>query len=359
MTAINTWRPRDGDGGRRDELRAFVQCDYCLPPRSMPGSATELRRVGWRFDDLERGPHGCPICPPRPPGAGRMRLSPPSESPALPNVIVIGATKAGTTALHDYLDLHPEVAMAVDKELDFFVDPQCGERTHEYASFFDGTSPLRGESSPRYTIDPIVPGVPGRIRALVPDVRLIYLVRDPVARALADYAQYAAIWEPLPIEDAFRDLGDPYNRYTAPGLYARQLESYLEFFPAEQILVVDQADLLAHRRRVLGEVFGFIGAAEDFVSQAFDTLINTTALRRRTTPAWRLLRGSRAVGLLKRLPPRPRELALAAGRRLVSRRRVPAADPSPELLERLRATFAGDAARLREMTGREFASWQV
>jgi hypothetical protein len=106
-------------------------------------------------------------------------------------------------------------------------------------------------------------------------------------------------------------------------------------------------------------VYRFLGVDDDFVSPDSDRLVNTTATRRRATPAWRVLRGSRAVGLLKRLPPRPRQLVLGAGRRLVSRSPAPVEDPSPELLERLRATFADDAARLRELTGRAFATWQV
>jgi Sulfotransferase domain len=325
----------------------------------MPGSVAHLRRLGWHFEDLERGPHRCPICPPRSSGKRRLRLSEPSAAPALPNVIVIGAQKAGTTALHDYLDLHPEVAMAVDKELDFFVDPDWGRRTDEYATFFDGRSRLRGETSPRYTMDPIAPGVPERIRATVPEVRLIYLVRDPVARALADYAQYVAVWEDISPDEAFRDLGEPYDRYTAPGLYARQLERYLEVFPSQQIMIVDQADLLDDRRRVLQEVFRFVGADEGFVSSDFDRLLNTSASRRRTTRAWRLLRGSRAAGLVKRLPPAPRRVMQQAGRRIVSRPARPPPEPAPELKERLRATFEADVARLRERTGREFKTWQV
>jgi hypothetical protein len=359
VAILNTWRPRAGGSDPGEQLHALVQCDYCLPPRTMPGSAAHLRRVGWQFDDLEHGPHRCPICPPGSSGKRRLRLSEPSEAPALPNVIVIGAQKAGTTALHDYLDLHPEVAMAVDKELDFFVDPDCGQRTEEYASFFDGRSPLRGETSPRYTMDPIAQGVPGRIRATVPEVKLIYLVRDPIERALADYAQYAAVWEAVTPGEAFRDLGDPYDRYTAPGLYARQLERYLGVFPPEQIMVVDQAELLQDRRSVLREVFRFIGADEDFESPDFDRLLNTSASRRRTTQAWRRMRGSRIAGLAKRLPPQPRRVTLGIARRLVSRPAKPPPEPTPELRERLRATFEADVARLRELTGRDFETWQL
>jgi hypothetical protein len=359
VAVLNTWRLPAGDGQGRTQLHAFVQCDFCVPARAMPGSAAELRRVGWRFDELETGLHRCPTCPPGRPDARRARLSPPSESPALPNLIVIGATKAGTTALHEYLDLHPEIQMAEEKELDFFLDPGCGERIDEYAGFFDGRSPLRGESSPRYTMDPMVPGVPEHIRAAVPDARLIYLVRDPVARALGDYAQYAAVWEAIPIEDAFRHLGDPFDRYTAPGRYAHQLARYLEVFPEQQVLVVDQAELLAERQRVLGDVFQFVGTSEDFVSEHFETTINTSAARRQTTSAWRRLRGSRALGLVKLLPPRPRELILGGARRLVSRRPQPLPEPTPELRARLESAFRDDAARLREMTGRKFPSWTV
>jgi hypothetical protein len=347
------------EGSRGKELHAFLRCDACLPPLAMPGSVDSLRRVGWRFDDFERGPHRCPVCPPRPPGAPRWRLSTPSESPALPNVIIIGAGKAGTTALHDYLDLHPEIAMAADKELNFFLDPDARERTDEYASFFDGTAPLRGESSPWYTADPLISGVPGRIASTIPDAKLIYLVRDPIARALGEYAQYAAVWDRIPIEHAFRHLGDPRDRYTALGRYAHQLDRYLKHFPTEQILVVDQAELLADRQRTLRTVFRFLGADEDFVSDRFDRLINTTAARRRTTPAWRRLRGSRVLGLIKRLPERWREALLGPARRLMSRPPEPRPEPSPELREELRTIYAEDVARFRELVGREFPSWQV
>jgi Sulfotransferase domain len=273
--------------------------------------------------------------------------------------MMVGAPKAATTALHEYLDVHPQIAMAVDKELNFFCDPNCAERLDDYARFFDGRSPFRGESSPWYAVDPIVPGVPERIRASLPDVKLIYLVRDPVERALGDYAQYAAVWEPIAMDQALRNLGDPYDRFTAPGLYARQLDRYLSVFSSEQIMVVDQADLLTAPERTLKDVFRFIGADNEFASPRFGVPVNTTALRRRSSALWRRLRGTRAVGLVKRLPPGPRELVLRPGRRLMSHRPTPRPAPSAELRARLRAAFADDAVRLRELTGREFASWQV
>ena len=356
---LNTWRLPGADDSAGEEIHAFLSCDFCLPPRAMPGSVPALRRVGWRFGDLDRGPHRCPVCPPGPDDGPRLRRSPASRSPKLPDVIVIGAPKAGTTALHAYLDVHPEIAMAVDKELNFFCDPDCVDRLDEYAHFFNGDSRLCGETSPWYAIDPIVTGVPERMRAALPDVKIIYLVRDPVDRALGEYAQYRAVWEPIPIEDAFRNLGDPHDRYTASGLYGRQLERYLSAFPAEQVLVVDQADLLTARQATLRGAFRFLGVEDSFASPQFAPRVNTTASRRQIGDAWRRLRGTRAVGLLKRLPPRPREMVLRPARRLLSHRPEPPPEPSPELRARLRNTFAPDSARLRQLTGREFASWQV
>ena len=357
MAVLNTWWMPAVDGSEGERLYAFFRCDYCLPARAMPGWVDAMRRIGWRFDDLERGPHRCPVCPPGSARSPRRRLSAPTHNPALPNLIIIGAAKAGTTALHAYLDRHPEIVMAEAKEVNFFDDPECNDHVDEYSTFFDGGSPVRGEASPRYTIDPLVPGVPERIRATVPEAKLIYLVRDPIERALRDYAQHAALWDPIPIDAAFAHAGNPYDIYTAVGMYAHQLELYLRVFPAERILVVDQAELMNSRQQTLREVFRFIGVDEDFVSAGFDTLVNTAAARRPMRSAWRRLRGSRTHGLVKRLPQRPREMLLVPARRLMSRRppRVPEADP--ELRERLRAVFAADVSRLRELTCREFATW--
>jgi Sulfotransferase family len=249
--------------------------------------------------------------------------------------------------------------MAEEKELDFFYDPACLERLDEYASFFDGDASLRGESSPRYTYAPRLPGVPERIRAAIPDVKLIYVVRDPVERALSHHMYYSAVWEELPLEEAFADVEDPYHLYAGPSRYAYQLELYLEVFPRDQIMVVDQADLLADGTATMSAVFRFLGVHTEPDSRSFNQLINPGSDRRRMVGPGRWLRASplaRAVGYL---PQRPREMLLRAARRTMLRRATPPPRPSPALRERLQAAFADDAMRLRELTGLEFPSWQV
>ena len=357
VTVLSTWTPPETQGAGPDGLHAYVLCDGCLPPPAMAGSAASLSRIGWRFGDLLEGPHRCPSCAYRGNRGSRRRLSPPRQRPALPNLLVIGATKAATTAVHSYLGLHPEIDMAPDKELNFFLDPDCVERLDEYKTFFDARFPFRGEASPLYTYAPNVPGVPRRVREAIPEAKLIYLVRDPVERTLSDYVHYAALWGPS--TDAFAHPEHAYNVYTAPSMYARQLEAYLAEFPREQILVVDQADLLADGKAMMRAIFRFLGADEDFTSPHFDDRVNPAESRRRMTRLGRWLRGSGLATALGRLPEGPRDLVLATARRVMFR--APSASPQldADLRERLRATFADDAARLRELTGLEFPSWQV
>jgi hypothetical protein len=110
------------------------------------------------------------------PGEGTRDLT-------LPNLIVIGAQKCGTSGLHYYLSLHPEVSMSTPKELNYFIAERNLPRGIEwYSRHFDPNARCRGEASPNYTAYPQHLGVPERIAAVVPDLRLVYIVSDPVER---------------------------------------------------------------------------------------------------------------------------------------------------------------------------------
>ena len=104
----------------------------------------------------------------------------------LPNLIVIGAERCGTSSLHRYLRSHPQVFMSKKKELNFFVAEREWRRGRSwYERQFPADAPVRGESSPAYTAYPVFSGVPARLAALVPDAQLLYLVRDPVERTIS------------------------------------------------------------------------------------------------------------------------------------------------------------------------------
>jgi Sulfotransferase domain len=243
-----------------------------------------------------------------------VRNGGPTQS-ALPNLVVIGAKKSATTSLYHYLAAHPEIAMAREKELDFFVAERNWSRgVGWYRQQFDAGAAVRGEASPYYTALPHHRGVAERMAGVIPDVRLVYVVRDPIERLISHHHMRVTTGrERRPLAAAIADLSE--SPYVAQGRYWMQLEPYLRSFEAEQVLVVDQDELGRDRGAVLRRVFGFLGVEPGFVSPAFDELHFASALER------------------------------------------PALDPGTR--GRLEELYAPEAARLREHTGLPFAGWSV
>src|ERR671918_241426 len=141
-------------------------------------------------------------------------------SVAVPTFFVIGASKAGTTSLHHYLGAHPGIAMTEPKEPHLLCGPRdFHDRLFVYGQILDASSPIRGEVSPGYSLYPFDPEVPDRMREIAPEARLVYLVRDPVERATAHYAEHVIQrWEESAISEAL-DPGNPESRYVAGSRY--------------------------------------------------------------------------------------------------------------------------------------------
>src|SRR5919108_5987197 len=106
----------------------------------------------------------------------------------LPNLIIIGAQKCGTSALHHYLGLHPDIFMSHEKELNFFMQRKNWDKGRAwYESMFPCNATVRGEASPGYTDYPTEPRVAERMHSLIPDAKLIYIVRHPIERMISQY----------------------------------------------------------------------------------------------------------------------------------------------------------------------------
>jgi hypothetical protein len=286
----------------------------------------------------------------------------------LPTFFIIGAAKAGTTSLHFYLDQHPEVQMSAVKETNFFAGPANGipypvgrvDRLEDYEALFDPAFRVRGEASPSYSNAPRRAGVPQRIKELVPEARFVYLVRDPIDRLVSQYQMRVADGKErysFPEAVAQLDGADPHSFHlTCQSFYGRQLELYLEEFPQERILVLDQARLRSEREATLAEVFGFLGVDAAYRTDAFDSELfqgggkaRYPRLLARLKPA---LRGSFAA-----LPPAVRSRLRSSVERSLPK--VPKLEVEAAERDRLRELFAPDAARLRELTGLRFETWSV
>lgn len=244
---------------------------------------------------------------------------------ALANLVVIGGMKCGTSALHRYLAAHPEIAMSAPKELCFFYDPPESALEVDgwtpgnwfrgldwYRSHFPTEQAVRGESSPGYT-SPAHPEVAERMAAVIPEARLLLLVRDPVQRAISQYRHHRA--DGAELRQPAEALLDEGSQYLSRGRYHERLRPFLAHFPLEQLLVVSSEELLADRRAALRRIFAFAGVDPDFWTEAL-------AQRHHTA-------------------------------------QVGEPDLDAALRSRLRAALHPDAEQLRVLLGRDLAGWEV
>jgi hypothetical protein len=187
---------------------------------------------------------------------------------ALPNLIIIGGLKCGTTSIHHYLGLHPKIQMSKPKELNFFVEELNWDLGLDwYRTRFDSRFGVRGESSPHYTNQPRFTGVAERIREHCPEARLIYMVRDPISRILSHWRHATgAGYETGEISER---LSDPESGYLHRSLYWMQLQPYLEQFPGERIAIFTQEELQAEREKTMRRAFEFAGVDAGFTSEQF------------------------------------------------------------------------------------------
>jgi hypothetical protein len=205
----------------------------------------------------------------------------------LPDFLIIGTQRGGTTSLYKYLVRHPNLAHALTKELRFF-DLHFDRGIDWYRSRFPsrryreqarrrGTNLVVGEASPDYMFHP---HTPARVAGVLPEVKLIVLLRNPVDRAYSHYWHQAKrAHEPLSFEEAIdregerlageleRMLADEHyvsyerhhHSYLARGLYAEQLAVWFERFPRGQFLIERSEDLFADPGSVFHRVQDFLG----------------------------------------------------------------------------------------------------
>jgi len=279
---------------------------------------------------------------------------------AMPNLIIIGGLKCGTTSIHHYLGLHPEVQMSKPKELNFFVEELNWDLGLDwYASRFDSRFRVRGESSPHYTNEPRYKGVSERIREHCPDAKLIYMVRDPIKRILSHWVHATgAGYERRPLEAA---LSAPDTAYVHRSMYWMQLQPHLEHFERERIAVIAQEELQADRAETMRRAFRFAGVDENFTSEQFDREWEKSSAKQgdKYQVMERLIKLPGLRSLDRNFDRLPESLRWMVEKVVHDPEKPPA--PKPELPEQvedtLRERFRDDVARLHEFAGREFPNW--
>jgi hypothetical protein len=316
----------------------------------------------------------------------------------LPNLFVIGAAKSGTTSLHHYLNHHPDIFMSPVKEPNFFAfegrRPEFAGPSLQSAATFQrdrlrreryqysvispsdyerlfaqaGGRKIRGESSPAYLY---FPGVARRIAAGVPDARIVAVLREPVDRAYSKYRQMrrdnaepiADFGAAVRLEEHRKQEGwSPAWLYLDRGFYHRQLREYYDTFPASRIHVLLHEDLCRNPKRVLRDIFRFLGVDPGVVVDV-RTRHNVAANPQIPRAAWLYDLVLRPFLLSPHLQSALPEQAVARvrpwARRLLLRRAAPEqpAQLAPELRTMLTARFREDVEQLQHLIGRDLSRW--
>ena len=274
----------------------------------------------------------------------------------LPNFLIIGAAKAGTTSLYRYLRSHPEVFMPEKKELQFFPLEFNWDRGLDwYEQHFVGAERASavGEASTTYTRYPYSQGVPERIAEVLPDARLIYLIRHPIERMRSQFQQHVSHgWElEQSIDKAL--LQNPF--YLDTSRYAMQIEQYLEHFPLERLQVLTSDDLRVRRDATMRRVYAFLEVDPGFIPPALGQEYNAT--RRASRPIQQRLQRIRVIRAVSPItPPAAKRAAL----RLMSRHIAPSdVRISDEVRRELEDRIREDVRRLRGYVNHDFDGWGI
>jgi hypothetical protein len=278
-----------------------------------------------------------------------------SANGRLPNFLIVGAPRCGTTSLSSYLSDHPDVFLAPQKEVNYF-DYHYRRGVEWYRAQFDGVTAERlvGEASPRYMFDD---DSMERMATLVPDARLVAILREPVARAYSAYwFRWGLSGEELSFEEAIEEELQPgwVPKGRIPPLlpmsrYLPALERVCRYYPRSSLLVLLLEDLRTEPEKTFASLCDFLGVDSSVKPPHLGKPVNRT--HRLRYP--RLHKAMTRLRAWRRLPFR-------LGYKIDAWNRVPFEYPDmdPRTKERLRAMFAEQNTSLASWLGRDLSVWE-
>jgi hypothetical protein len=183
---------------------------------------------------------------------------------ALPDFLLIGAMKSATSSLRLSLSTHPDLSFGAKHEPNSLASPDVmtASGRRRYEDLYSAAQPgqLLGDGSTAYSKMPDVVGVPQRARELLgPDIRIVYSVREPIARA---ESQHHHMWNRQQVPRRFEDALQRYPGIRDYSCYAMQLQAWLDVFPIDQIKIVRFEDYVNDPTAVLDELLAFLGLEE-------------------------------------------------------------------------------------------------
>jgi hypothetical protein len=290
----------------------------------------------------------------------------------LPDFLIIGAAKSGTTTLYQYLCQHPKIYMSHPKEPDFFaLDSQYAKGLDWYRGLFATATAdqICGEASTTYSRLQQHPEAAKRIAANLPRVKLIYIMRHPVERAYSFYVHRlkGSRYRPeFAVAKTFEETIKQQSEFLDSSYYLYQIEEYLHFFSKESFLFLLMEDLIQDPAKTVNQVFKFLE-----VDSQVDVINGSPIVANKATdnPAWavrsQLTSPFKAIpgvkALTSVLPRNFKDVAYQAIKRLnydrwLQQQYLPPA-MLPETRQKLLLQFDESNQKLAEFLNRDLSHW--
>ena len=296
----------------------------------------------------------------------------------MPNFLLFGAAKAGTTSLYKYLEQHPDVFMSSFKEPGFFAfegekaiwngpgaqkwfDRWVATDLESYQQYFEGYGGQKaiGDASPYYLY---YEKTPETIKKYIPDVKLIAILRNPVERAFSNYVwavrdrseSITNFAEALKAESwRIQDSWGPKWRYLDQGFYYQQLKRYYERFSREQIEIYLYEDLITNPVKLTQEIFSFLEIDDTFIPD-ISRKYNPSLLPR--NPSWHkfLTKPNAIKSAFKYFLPLEFRQRL---RKKATEKNLFKPNLSPEIRQQLVEAYREDILKLQELIQKDLSQW--
>lgn len=273
----------------------------------------------------------------------------------LPNFLIVGGQKCGSTTLHNVLVEHPEIFMSEQKEINFFtLDEKYHRGVSAYAKHFEAAKSeiMIGESSPGYMVHS---EVPARILEKLGPVKIVIILRNPIKRALSQYwDNRRQLKESLELSQVIdRFLSDDYQPgvrgYFSRGVYMKYIERYEMLFGSDNIHVMIMEELIKKPQVTLQQLYQFLGVDTQVGLQTLPAAYNASTVWK--NPFYQLLFNYPA--LTSFLPKRGRSLLFFGKQEPYKYQALSGAE-----LRKLEDFYSGWNMKLEQYLGRELSSWQ-
>lgn len=293
----------------------------------------------------------------------------------MPNFIVLGAGKAGTQSIYNYMMDHPDIYMSPTKETNFFaldgqpnfqgppdpINQYSIAELAEYQAQFRGVTTERavGEISPLYLYSAIAPQ---RIKHTLPDAKLIVILRNPIDRAYSCYLFLRArltetitdFDKALQAEQERIDKNWPWPwHYKSLGFYHEQLQRYYDLFEPEQIRVYLYKDFKANNVSVMQDMYEFIGVDKTFVPDV-SLQYNFSGLPKNKVLQYVLTGPNPIQTALKPLLPTKFRRKLVSK---VKKKNLTKPSLQPEIRQQLVEVYRDEILKLQKMLNRDLSHW--